>query len=88
VLITRELAWKPRCAVIMLVNDWARSTLDISTAPAVVKPNWAPGVPTVGVPEFADCSQRFEPERSRPASLANVASEMKPALTRVPGAST
>src|SRR3954447_14992268 len=86
--MTRELAWKPRCAVIMLVNAWARSTLDISIAPDVVKPNCALGVPMVGVPEFADCSQRFEPERSRPDVLLNVASEMKPADTRVPVPST
>jgi hypothetical protein len=29
-VITRELAWKPRSAMIMNVNCWARSTLDIS----------------------------------------------------------
>ena len=34
--MTRELAWKPRWAVIMFVNVCARSTLDISIAPAVV----------------------------------------------------
>src|SRR4051812_47298522 len=66
VLITRELAWKPRWAVIMVVNVWARSTLDISTAPAVVKPKLGPGAPTVAGPEFALSSQRLEPERSRP----------------------
>src|SRR4051812_9915352 len=86
--MTRELAWKPRCAVIMLVNAWARSTLDISTAPAVVKPNCALGVPMVGAPELDDCSQRFEPDRSRPAALLNVASDRNPAVTRVPVVST
>ena len=57
--MTRELAWKPRCAVIMFVNSWARSTFDISTVPAVVKPSRRAGVPTVAVPEFGDCSQRL-----------------------------
>ena len=57
-------------------------------APAVVKPIAAPGVPTVGAPELALCSQRLAPERSRPAELENVASEIMPALTRVPVAST
>ncbi len=84
--MTRELAWKPRCAVIMLVNAWARSTLDISTVPAVVKPAVALGVLTTGVPEFGDASQRFEPERWRPAALENVASDRKPADCRVPRA--
>ena len=86
--ITRELAWKPRCAVIICVNVWARSTLDISTTPEVVKPNCGPGWPVVGAHEFADCSQRLEPERSRPAEFGNVASERKPADTRVPVPST
>ena len=36
--MTRELAWKPRCAVIMFVNSDARSTFDISMEPAAVTP--------------------------------------------------
>src|SRR3954468_7451201 len=74
--MTRELAWKPRWAVIMFVNVWARSTLDISSAPAVVTPKLPPGVPVVSGPELADTFQRFDEERSRPAAFGNVASEM------------
>lgn len=40
-VITRELAWKPRCVTIMFVNSWARSTLDISSAPLVTT-DWIP----------------------------------------------
>ena len=36
--MTRELAWKPRWAVIICVNDCERSTLDISTTPETVRP--------------------------------------------------
>src|ERR1044072_1908943 len=52
--MTGELAWKPRCAVIICVNVWARSTLEISTTPEGVKPNCGPGWPIVGVPGGAD----------------------------------
>ena len=34
--MTRELAWKPRCALIMSVNSVARSTFDISSVPPMV----------------------------------------------------
>lgn len=40
-VITRELAWKPRCVTIMFVNSWARSTFDISSAPLVIV-DWTP----------------------------------------------
>ena len=40
-VITRELAWKPRCVTIMFVNSCARSTLDISSAPLVIV-DWIP----------------------------------------------
>src|SRR5690606_9581788 len=33
VVMTRALDWKPRWAMIMLVNSWARSTLADSSAP-------------------------------------------------------
>ena len=36
--MTREFAWNPRCAVIMVVNWVARSTFDISSMPATVWP--------------------------------------------------
>src|SRR3954454_1033493 len=82
--ITRELAWKPRWAVIMFVKVWARSTLDISTAPAVVvpAPPW-PGVLTVLVPELAEVVHLLPPWRSRPAALENVASVRRYGVTRV-----
>ena len=55
VVITRELAWKPRCARIRLVNSAASSTLDISSAPAmtVPAPPW-PGTPSCTAPELAE----------------------------------
>ena len=76
--ITRELAWKPRCAVIMAVNSEARSTFDISIAPAVVVPKtpFCPGVPTVSEPAFEPALQRLLVRRSRPFSFGNFASEM------------
>lgn len=40
-VMTRALDWKPRWAVIMLVNSWARSTLLISRAPEVMI-DWLP----------------------------------------------
>ena len=56
--MTRELAWKPRWAVIMFVNVCERSTLDISIAPAVVTPRpETPGVACVLTPEFAEASK-------------------------------
>lgn len=36
VVMTRALAWKPRCAVIILVNSCDRSTLELSNAPGVM----------------------------------------------------
>ncbi len=36
VVITRALAWKPRCAIIMLVNSSDRSTFELSSAPGVM----------------------------------------------------
>src|SRR3954452_12223481 len=83
--ITRELAWKPRCAVIMFVNVWARSTLDISTAPACVEPvPPTPGVFTVRGPELAEADQVLPPLRSRPDAFGNVASVMRKSDLRVP----
>src|SRR3954463_710813 len=73
--ITRELAWKPRCALIMFVNSWARSTFDISTAPEVTSEKLPPGVPTFSGPELFDADQRLLETRWRPASFAKVASE-------------
>ena len=76
--MTRELAWKPRWAVIMLVNVWDRSTFDISIAPAVVTPRPAmPGVFWVFRPEFAEATHWFAPVRSRPDGFENVASEIR-----------
>ena len=77
--MTREFAWKPRWAVIMLVNSVARSTFDISTVPAVVTPNVpagvVPGVPTTAAPDAAVAVQRLPESRDRPGSLANFASD-------------
>src|SRR3954471_20466463 len=82
--MTRELAWKPRCAVIMLVNVDARSTLDISIAPACVAPRpLVPGVPVVFGPELDEVIHSLPPWRSRPDEFANVASARRYGVTRV-----
>ena len=75
--MTRELAWKPRWAVIMFVNVWARSTLDISIAPAVVEAacRRCRACSTCAAPELADSIQRLPDARSRPAAFWNVASD-------------
>ena len=39
----REFAWKPRCATIISVNSEVRSTLDISSWPAMMAPVPASG---------------------------------------------
>ena len=49
VVITRELAWKPRSAMIMLVNCWARSTFEPSRKPVAI---W-PRPPLSGTPMLA-----------------------------------
>ena len=74
--ITRELAWKPRCAVIIVVNSVARSTFDISTVPDTASPKLPPGVPEVGAPELGLSTQRLPATRCRPASFGNVVSDM------------
>ena len=83
--MTRELAWKPRWAVIMFVNVCERSTLDISIAPAVVTPRPAtPGVFCVLTPELAEATHWLAPVRSRPDGFENVASVRRYGVTRVP----
>ena len=49
--MTRPFAWKPRWAMIMLVNSFARSTFDISRAPLVTS-DCAPesANPSTGLP--------------------------------------
>src|SRR5262245_17532549 len=49
--MTFEFAWKPRWAVIIEVNSWARSTFDISTSPtaSTPRPFW-PGAPQEATP--------------------------------------
>src|SRR3954462_15053107 len=81
--MTRELAWKPRWAVIMLVNVCDRSTFDISIAPAVVTPRPAmPGVFCVLTPEMAEATHWLAPVRSRPDAFENVASVMRYGVVR------
>ena len=49
--MTREVAWKPRWAMIRLVNSWARSTFDISSWPAITAPRpFRPGAPHEATP--------------------------------------
>src|ERR1700755_1362467 len=84
VVMTREFAWKPRSAVIMLVNVWARSTLDISTAPGLRVPAPpTPGMLSVLVPELAEGVHMLSPARSRPDALENVASTIRYGVVRV-----
>src|SRR5271166_935267 len=83
VVITRELDWKPRSAVIMLVISVARSTFDISSSPPIVAPNPAvSGVPMIGAPELEVAAHSDPPRRSSPSSLGKVASERYTAVTR------
>src|SRR3954452_12609180 len=83
VVMTREFAWKPRSAVIMLVNVWARSTLDISTAPGLRVPAPpTPGTLVVAGPEFADGVHMLSPARSRPEAFGNVARAILYGVTR------
>src|ERR1700742_4322588 len=84
VVIVRELASKPRCASIMLVNSEASSTFDISSVPEIVRPKMPPGVRSWALPEAA-LSIQFEPVgRRRPAPFWNRAMETYPAVTRSP----
>src|ERR1700760_3230633 len=69
VLIVRELASKPRCASIMLVNSVASSTFDISSVPLIVRPKLPPGVPSWALPEAALSIQLEPVVRTRPASF-------------------
>src|SRR4051812_12862203 len=58
----------------MLVNSWARSTFDISTAPGVTSPAPdTPGASTVAAPEFWDAWNLFPDIRWRPLSFGNFA---------------
>src|ERR1700754_790851 len=69
VVIVRELASKPRCASIMLVNSDASSTFDISSVPEIVRPKPLPGVPSWALPEAALSIQLEPVVRTRPASF-------------------
>src|ERR1700679_1469417 len=75
VVIVRELASKPRCASIMLVNSVANSTFDISSVPEIVMPNLPPGVPSSALPEATLSTQLLPVVRSRPGSLEKRAIE-------------
>src|ERR1700748_288866 len=69
VVIVRELASKPRCASIMLVNSVANSTFDISSVPEIVMPNLPPGVPSSALPEATLSIQLLPVVRWSPGSL-------------------
>ena len=64
VVMTLALDWNPRWAVIMLVNSFARSTLDISNAPDVtVERLPSPAKPRTGATRVSTkCSSK--PTRS------------------------
>src|SRR3712207_1054473 len=67
--MTRLLAWKPRWATISPVNSSARSTLDISSAPAMRVPRPpAPGLPIAGCPELSPTRKELLPAFARPRS--------------------
>jgi hypothetical protein len=88
VVITRLLAWKPRSAVIMLVNSWARSTFDISTAPGIRVPRpFVPAMLAVSAPELFVAIQLLPETRWRPASFGKVAREMTAILVTTPAES-
>src|ERR1700761_7906818 len=81
VVITRELAWKPRCAMTRLVNSWARSTFDISSAPLVIKPRPPePAAPTWARPEFTVLRNIESPTFSRPLTLLKLARATWPSV--------
>src|SRR5207302_4628608 len=77
-VMIREFAWKPRWAMIRLVNSWARSTFDISSVPAAIDPRPAvPGVPTSACPEAPDARKRLWPALTRPAGLLKAPRAMR-----------
>ncbi len=70
----RELAWKPRCVIIIDVNSSDKSTLDISSAPGVIRPRSpVPAAPICGMPELRDASNIVSPAFIKPPLLENVA---------------
>ena len=71
-MMTREFAWKPRSAVIMLVISVARSTFDISSTPAFVWPK-----PAVSGCRPSPSALAVRPTASRPAFQAALVAEVR-----------
>ena len=73
-MIILELAWKPLCVVIILVNSAARSTFDISSAPTAKLPERLTSSPTPSnVHELSVAENNESPSASRPDGFENVA---------------
>ncbi len=73
VVMTRELAWKPRCASIRLTNSRAMSTLLFSSWPARTEPAPAAlAVVAIASSELGDSTNIVSPLRTRPPSLLNM----------------
>src|SRR5690554_1281103 len=84
-VITRAFDWKPRCAMIMFVNSWARSTLDISSAPEVIIDfDPSPTKPSTAAPEFAETWYMLSPTRISPVGLLKSASTIWASVSVTP----
>src|SRR3954451_18727316 len=84
-VITRLLAWKPRWATISPVHSSARSTLDISSAPALSTPRPpVPAWPTIALPELSPPLKELLPAFSSPPGLLNEAIASWPIAWRRP----
>src|SRR5690606_35030005 len=85
VVMTRELAWKPRWVTIMLVNSWDRSTLDISREPGAMMPRGPePGAPMRASPELGVGSNMVPPTLASPPGLLNTATAICPRSSMAP----
>src|SRR3954447_11647827 len=74
-----EFAWKPRCAMIRLVNSCPRSTFDISNEPAARVPALpVPGACMRTLPEAPVARKCESPAFCRPAGFGKVASASLP----------
>src|SRR5690606_28400887 len=79
------LAWKLRCAVIMLTSCSVRSTVEASSAPAWMRPKSdESGAPLRGVPEEWVAAHMLLPTACRPCGLTKLVSTIWPRATSSP----